>query len=42
MPEELYTCDVCGNTEQDRDYLAEHMIRDHAQKTIEIGEGEEK
>ncbi len=42
MPEELYTCDVCGNTEDNQDTLAYHMVRDHAKKTIEIGEGEDK
>jgi len=42
MPEETYTCDVCGQQFNDADSLSQHMVTNHATKTVEVGEGEEK
>lgn len=42
MPEETYTCDVCNQSFSDRASLADHMVVNHAQKIIEVGEGESK
>lgn len=42
MVEEIFICDVCNQEYDNRDSLASHMVTDHSQKRIEVGEGEEK
>lgn len=42
MVEEIFICDVCNQEFGDRDSLAGHMVTNHSQKRIEVGEGEEK
>lgn len=42
MTDETYRCDVCDQEFSDRDSLADHMVVNHAQKTIIVEEGESK